>query len=513
MDGLQFELVIVGAGPSGIVAGAMLRDAGFHDFAILEKSDAVGGTWRDNKYPGLTVDIPTPYYSFSFALNADWTSLYSPRAEILDYIVKVADERGLYDRILFNSTVTKAVYDEGENLWYVHRKAGEPIVARYLIAATGFINLAKFPDIPGLKDFKGRLIHPTYWDETTTVKGENVAVIGTGATAIQLVPELAADVGRMSVFQRTPIFLLPKPDDILSDRYKWWMRNVPGAKWVIRLIIGILLDQTINAGITNYPRYRRIFQAIEKNSLKFIEQSVHDPETRKKLTPDYSWGCKRPSFSNTFYPTFNRENVELVTDRIDRVTNKGIVTSDGAQREFDTIICATGYQIYTKESVPTFPTFGRHGKELRRFWDENRYQAYRGVSVTDFPNFFVICGPYAIAHSSYIAMAEDTMKIVIRCLKKARQKSANLIEVKKEAMLRDFEFCIGRRQRLVFYAANCASSNTYYLDTHGDVPTYRPENRILVWLMSRISRMSDYDFKKHEAVSETEDTRLKQCAG
>lgn len=478
------EILIVGAGFGGIGVAIGLMKAGFKDFAILEKSNEVGGTWRDHKYPGLTVDITTSLYQYSFEKNPEWTTFFPAAKELFDYTTACAKKYGVYSHTHFGVDITKAVYDEVENLWRVQGRDGRVFVSRYLIAATGFINVVKFPEIKGIETFRGKKLHSSSWDETTRVDGERVGFIGTGATAIQLIPEIAYKVSRLDVYQRTPIWLLPRNERQNSRRFKWVMRNIPGAMTAVRQFHSLIFDYIIIAGLLRYRFFRRFFQGLGRSAIEHIRSQVKDPQLQEKLTPKYTLGCKRLSFSNKYYPVFNEPHVELVTAPIDSITENAIVTTDGQRREIDTLVCATGYDVFGTESTPTFPVYGRKGVELRNFWDQNRFQSYRGLSVAGFPNYFMIAGPYSVAHASYIAMVEDGTRHIIRCLKTAAARRANNIEVKEESMAKDFQACIKGRRNMVFYSANCGASNSYYIDKHGDVPTFRSSHRLAIWLHS-----------------------------
>lgn len=498
---LTCKVLVIGAGLAGIGSAIGLKKAGINDFVMLEKEQEVGGTWRDHDYPGLTVDISTSIYSFSYEPNPDWSRFFAPRAELFEYAKHCASKYGLYEHIRFGKEVEKAVFDEQANVWRVHCLGGEVLVSRYLITATGFLNVVKFPDIPGLDRFKGRKIHSSHWKRDTEVKGERVGFIGTGATAIQLIPELAPHVSRMDVYQRTPIWLLPKNDAPVGPRLKWAMKHIPGFIHLVRLQNSLLFDYVIIAGALNYggriagfKPFEKLYKSLEKSAIAHVQAQVQNPDLREALIPKYSLGCKRLSFSDKYYLVFNQKNVELVTNPIKEVTADGIVTADGTERKIDTLICATGYEVYTKDSPPTIPIFGVGGQELRNFWHKNRFQAYRGVSITGFPNYFIINGPYSVSHASYIAMVEDEIHHIIRCIKEGDRRGASRVEVKAESMRRDFESCINNRGKTVFFSASCANSNSYYVDQHGDVPTFRPSNRMAAWIHSRTFNLDHYAY-------------------
>ncbi|HTK66837.1 MAG TPA: NAD(P)/FAD-dependent oxidoreductase [Pseudonocardia sp.] len=425
----QHEIVIIGAGPGGIAAGVKLKAAGFHDFVMLEKADEVGCTWRDNVYPGLTVDIPTITYSFSFHKNPDWSNLYAPQPELFAHLRNVVEEHGLRSHLRLGSTVADSRFDPESGLWHTTLEGGGSYVSRFLISATGFLSTPKWPDIEGLDEFEGKKMHTSGWDNDSDLAGKRVAFIGTGATGIQLIPEVVdAGVDALHVFQRTPIFLLPKADLSVA----------------------------------------------------------------KPVRTAYDWGCKRPSFSNVFYPVFNRPEVELVTEPIARLTRTGIVTGDGVERPIDVLVCGTGFHPYGKESTPTYPVYGSSGEDLREYWDRNRYQAVRGFAINGYPNFFMIGGPYAIAHSSYIGMIESVVHNIVRVLGAARRGGADRVEVSARSQAREFEHILRKRGSQIFFVGNCGSSNTYYIDRFGDTPNFRPTYHPNVWWDSRFGKIEPH---------------------
>jgi cation diffusion facilitator CzcD-associated flavoprotein CzcO len=491
------EVIVIGAGLSGIATGIKLRKAGFHDFAILEKEADVGGTWRDNTYPGLAVDIPTLTYSYSFEQNPDWSNLYAPGPELMAYADHCTDKYGVRPHIQFNKTISKAVYDRDQNLWTTYLESGESLTCRYLVSATGFLQVAKMPDIKGMDEFKGKKIHTARWDHEHDLSGERVAVIGTGATAIQLIPQIAPIVKNLSVFQRTPIWLLPKADLPVSERMQKALRYIPGFQRLLRFAIWLLTDMVVVNVLKDYKRFSWLADKAERSCTAHIRNQVKDPEIQEKLIPKYTFGCKRPSFSNNFYPVFNRENCELVTEPIERICEDGIITSDGEVREIDTLICATGFEVFEKKAVPTFPIYGKNGVEITDFWEENRYQAFLGASVPNYPNYFMIFGPYSIASASFIAMIENQTRHLIRCLKTARKRGADCIEVKQESHDRDFQKMLLRGKKMVWALGGCQAANTYNIDRHGDFPGLRPVGSVTTWWKSHSFSMSNYDFTSH----------------
>jgi cation diffusion facilitator CzcD-associated flavoprotein CzcO len=492
---IDHEIVIIGAGFSGLGTGIKLLKKGLGDFIILEKADGVGGTWRDNTYPGLAVDVPTLSYSYGFEQNPNWSNLYAPGAELKAYAEHCAKKYGISVHMRYHCDVTETLYDEKNNVWTTHTADGRSFTSRYLVSATGYLTLPQLPKIDGIESFKGKKMHTGRWDHSHDLTGERVGFIGTGATAIQVIPEIVPKVKSLAVYQRTPIWLLPKQDLPVPKWLQKGFRYVPGLQRLARTVTQVFTDAIMINGLVFNKQLSWMIKWLEKVCIKHVRAQVKDPVIQDKLIPDYDFGCKRPSFTNLFYPVFNEEHVELVTDPITRITEKGIVTADGKEREIDTLICGTGFQVFQKGSVPTFRVFGLNGQEISDYWEVNRYQAFEGATVPQFPNFFMIMGPYSVCTASYFGMIETQSRHLVRCLKAAERRQANYIEVKQSANDKNFAKVQRRAKYTIFQAGNCAKSNSYYIDRHGDSPFIRPSTSIEQWLTSCFFRMSNYHFK------------------
>lgn len=493
---VDYETVIIGSGLSGIGAAIRLIREGFGDFVVLEKANDIGGTWRDNTYPGLAVDIPSLSYSFSFEQNPYWSSLYAPGPEMKAYVDHCATKYGVRPHMRYGMEVEESIYDENRNLWITRTKSGEVFKSRYLVSATGFLTLPKLPAIKGIENFKGKVMHTSRWDHDYDLTGKRVGFIGTGATAIQAIPEIVDQVKSLDVYQRTAIWLLPKKEMPFSPRMQRAFAKVPGLQWLARQVT-IFFTDIVMINLLVFNKYFSFAgKKLEKICVDHIRNQVEDPELQKALTPTYDFGCKRPSFTSKFYPVFNRDNVSLVTNPIDHITENAIVTQDGTVREIDTLICATGFEVFQKGSVPTYRLQGKNGLDISEFWEQNRYQAFMGATVPNFPNFFMMFGPYSVCTASWFGMIDTQSKHLVRCLKAARRRDANYIEVKKSASDRDFERIQRRTKNTIFKAGNCATSNSYYFDRHGDSPTIRPTLGPIHWLASRWFSMSNYVFDK-----------------
>ncbi len=493
---LDHEVVVVGAGFSGIGVAIKLREIGVHDFVVLEKADDIGGTWRDNDYPGLAVDMPSFIYSYPFEMSAEWSRVYAPAREIKAYADHCVEKYGVRPHLRFGNRVTRTVWDPERTAWVTHLAGGETLTSRYLVSASGLLVEPKMPDIEGIDAFKGRLLHSARWDHDVDLSRKRVAVIGTGATAIQLIPAIVDELGHLDVYQRTAIWLLGKPDAEIGDRLQRAFRRAPFLQKAIRWTINALVEVSMGMGFVRYRRFPWIFDRIERSAIESMRKQVDDPETQEKLIPHYSFFCKRPSFSNVYYGVFNRANVDLVTEPIERITADAVVTRDGRERPIDVLICATGYSVFDRGSMPTFEVQGREGRNLGDFWAEHRFQAYEGATVPGFPNLFLMMGPYSAAGASYFTMIDTQTRHLARCLKEARRRGANYIEVKQEAHERDFRKVERRRRDTVLFAGNCTRANSYYFDAHGDTPGLRPVTGLEHWLNSLRFAMDDYEFAR-----------------
>ncbi len=484
------QTVIVGAGFSGIGAGILLDRAGLGDYQILEAGSGPGGTWFWNTYPGVAVDIPSFSYQFSFEQSADWSRTYAKGHELKAYAEHCVDKYGLRDRIRFGTHVTGAEYDDAADLWRVQTDSGT-ITARFLINGSGVLTVPKPPDIEGVADFAGITMHTARWDSSIDLSGKRVAIIGTGASAVQVIPEIAPIVDHLTVFQRTPIWCFPKLDVPLPAAARWAMR-IPGGKALQRLASQAYVELTFPLSAQYYSVFP-LADGAARMGRSFLRREVHDPVIRDKLTPRYAVGCKRPGFHNSYLATYNRENVSLVTEAIERITPSGVRTADGQEHEVDVLILATGFKVMDVDSVPTFPVTGAGGHALGEFWETQRLQAYEGVSIPGFPNFFTVMGPYGYVGSSYFALIEAQVHHIVRCLQRAERVGARRIEVSQEANDRYFAEMLRKRHRQVFWQDSCQSANSYYFDKNGDVPL-RPATTVEAYVRSRRFDLDDYEF-------------------
>jgi cation diffusion facilitator CzcD-associated flavoprotein CzcO len=486
------EVVIVGAGFSGIGAAIQLDKAGFSDSVVLEEGDGVGGAWHWNTYPGVAVDIPSFSYQFSFETSADWSRVYAPGRELKQYAEHCVDSYDVRSRIRLNTKVVGAAFDDEEHLWRVTTADGEELSARFVVGATGVFTKPKPPDIAGLPDYQGTVMHTSRWDHDQDLRGKRVAVVGTGASAIQVIPSIAPLVDRLVVFQRTPIWCLPKLDRPISGVLRALLR-LPPARRPARIASQTFVEATfpLPAHFHGIVPLARIGERVGRD---FLRREVRDPVVRDKLTPRYALGCKRPGFSNDYLATFNRDNVRLETSAIEAITPSGVRVAGGAEQAVDVLVLATGFKVFEAGNMPPFPIRGSGGVDLEDWWDANRYQAYEGVSVPGFPNLFTILGPYGYNGSSYFHLIETQARHIVRCLRRARRTGSTLVEVTPEANERYWKAMLARRHNQIFFQDSCAASNSYYFDRHGDVP-FRPATSLEAsWRSARFD-LDDYRFE------------------
>jgi cyclohexanone monooxygenase len=485
------DTVIVGAGFSGIGTAILLDKAGMSDYLLIEAADGCGGTWHWNTYPGIAVDIPSFSYQFSFEQSADWTRTYAPGRELKAYAEHCVDEYGLRPRIRFNTKVLSAAFDDDADLWHIQADSGDTVTARFLINACGVLTTPQLPDIDGVDSFTGVTMHTARWDHGQDLTGKRVAIIGTGASAVQVIPEIAPIVEQLTVFQRTPIWCFPKADLPLSPIARQAMR-LPGGKVVQRLLSQAYVELTFPLA-AQYFTVNPMAQRAPQLAKAYLRREVKDPTLRDKLTPRYAVGCKRPGFHNTYLSTFNRDNVGLVTEPIEKITGGGVVTADGESHDAEVLILATGFKVLDPDGVLTYSITGPQGRTLSQYWTDHRLQAYEGVSIPGFPNFFTVFGPYGYVGSSYFALIESQSHHIVRCLEHAQRRDATRVEVTQEANDRYFAEMMRKRHRQIFWQDSCSLANSYYFDRNGDVPL-RPATTMEAYWRSRRYPMSDYDF-------------------
>jgi len=419
---IRHEYLVIGAGPGGLCSGIKLKESGRDDFAILEKASGVGGTWYHNRYPGAACDVPSHLYSFSFDCRADWPRPFSPQAEILSYLEACAEKHGLLPHIRFDTKVEAAMWVDAESLWRVTTRSGEVYEAPILLCALGMFNELNYPEIPGLDSFEGTTFHSARWQHDHDLSGEHVAVIGSAASAVQFVPQIAKQVGQLDLYQRTANWVLPKEDTPFSTEQIEHFRNDPEALRGAREEIFNVLEPVLTLDNED------ILAASDKAGREAILQ-VEDPDLQRRLVPQHPYGCKRPLLSNDYYPTFNRSNVELITDSIERIEPKGVVTTDGKLREADTLILATGFD--TTRYLSAIEVVGREGRRLEEEWNDGAY-AYLGTVVPNFPNLFMMYGPNT-NNGSILEMIESQVAFAMAQIERIETQNLVSLEISQEA--------------------------------------------------------------------------------
>jgi cation diffusion facilitator CzcD-associated flavoprotein CzcO len=473
----HYDAVIVGAGFGGIGAAIQLKRLGYDNLLILERESDLGGTWHVNRYPGLAVDIPSSTYSYSFEPNPYWSRLFAPGAELKQYAEHVADTYDVRKYMQFDRVVSGAVWDEDASRWNVALEDGSTVSGQFLLTATGFLSQPKMPDIDGIDTFAGTVIHTTDWPDETDLEGKRIAVIGTGATAVQLIPELAKVASDLTVYQRTPIWVSPKPDYGIPKLMQQAFANVPLAQRAVRTVGTGILEAMMVSAVVHYREFSVANRVAEQFCRAHLYRQVRDPELRRKLTPDYSFGCKRPTFSNDYFPTFTKPHVHLATESIERIDESGIVTADGERRDIDVLVLATGFNLWDT-NFPAIEIIGREGRDLGKFWREKRFQAYEGVSVPGFPNLVSLNSPYSYSGLSYFTTIECQMKHMDRLFGQLQQRGATTFEVDPLANARFLAEMRDKVGNSVLALGQCATANSYYFNQHGEATLLRPSSTI-----------------------------------
>ena len=457
--------LVIGAGFAGVCTAIKLQEAGERDFVVVEKDSDVGGTWHINTYPGAECDVPSQLYSYSFALNPDWSKVYSPQPEIWAYVRRVAEESGTLDRFVFDTAVLDVAWDQGAQRWLVTTTNGD-YAARSVIAGTGALAEPALPDLDGIDGFQGEIFHSARWNHDVDLTGKRIAVIGTGASAIQLVPELQKVAAQLDVYQRTPNWIIPRNERRFSTLEKALFRRVPAAQRAARAAVYAMLEARAPA----FTRFPVLQVATETAAKRNIRKAIADPGLREKVTPAYRAGCKRILISNAYYPALAADNVELVTDGIAKITGNAIVTKDGAERPIDVLVVATGFHV-TDPPIAEHVT-GRDGRRLADVWDEHGMAAYKGTTVNGFPNFFQIVGPnVGLGHSSMIFMIESQVRYVVDAVRTMRREGYGAVEPSADVQQRWTDAIRERMRPTVWTTGGCAS---WYLDKFGNNTTLWP---------------------------------------
>jgi cation diffusion facilitator CzcD-associated flavoprotein CzcO len=444
------RIVVVGAGMAGLGAAHRLLEAGIDDFVVLERADRVGGTWRDNDYPGCAVDVPSAFYSYSFAPKHDWSHSFARQPELLAYLEDFATQPRIAERLHLNCGLTSAEWSDERRRWTVQTPKGA-ISAQLLVPAVGILNRPSTPDIPGLESFSGKVFHTTAWDHDYSLTGKRVAVIGTGSTASQVIPAIAADVGQLTVFQRSAGWVLPRIDWKVPRIEKLLMKYVPGLQKVRRwrqhwLREVLLLPALLKPG--------RDIAAIEALCRWHLRRQVPDAAIRAKLTPKNTFGCKRPIMSSDYLRTFMRNNVELVTEAITEVRPNAVVTADGREHEIDVLVLATGFKPY--EWADAARVVGRNGTTLDHDWRKHGARSYLGGAVHGFPNLFYVVGPNTAVFTSILFMIERFIEHFVTVVQEMDRRGLEVVEARSDAQ-DEFGDEMDRRLDGTVWTSGCTS--------------------------------------------------------
>lgn len=420
-----YEVIIAGSGFGGLCMGVKLKQAGIDNFLILEKDRECGGTWWANHYPGCAVDVPSHLYSFSFARKADWTRAFARQEELLAYTRSIIRDFGLAPHLRANCALLGARFDEAGGFWHVRTSVGE-FTAKSLVSSLGAFCRPAIPQIEGIADFAGPMFHSAAWQHDTDLSGKRVAVIGTGASAAQFIPELVPQVAQLDVYQRTAAWVIPRPDRVFGAFEKALLARVPGLQWLYRAKVYLQYESRA-LGFVYMPGFLRV---IEWQSRRGLRRQIADPDLRRKLTPDYALGCKRVLVTSTYHPAMAQSNVALVTEGIRQIRRGSIVSADGVERPADAIIFGTGFDIGAL--IHTVDVRGIGGKRLGGE-DGASLDAYKGSTAAGFPNFFMVAGPNAgLGHNSFIYMIESSAAYITGAIKALRAQQLHSVDVKRE---------------------------------------------------------------------------------
>ncbi|WP_433658768.1 flavin-containing monooxygenase [Nocardia sp. CA-128927] len=480
----RVKTIIIGGGFSGLGLAIRLSQQGRNDFLVLERGSDVGGTWRDNTYPGAACDVPSHLYSYSFALNPDWSRSFSRQGEIQQYIQGVAKKYNARDNHIFDCDVTRVRWNNDSAEWEIESSKGN-FVADTVVSAVGALCEPALPDIKGINDFQGETFHSARWNHDADLTGKRVAIIGTGASSIQIVPEIAGKVAHLDVYQRTAPWLLPRMDRPYTKAERLAFKYVPGFQRLSRSAIYAARETQV-VGLAKFPALMQAFELLAKAKLRY---EVRDPELRAKVTPDFRIGCKRMLISNNYYPALSRDNVDVVTDGIAEVRANSIVTKDGTEREIDALIVATGFHV---TDSPVYNTIsGRDGRTLSEVFDEIGQQGYKGATIANFPNMFFLLGPnVGLGHTSMVFMIESQLNYIADALATIDRLGLRTVEVRRDAQ---DEFNVDLQKKLsksVWINGGCAS---WYLDKHGNNTTLWPDFTFEFRRLTRNFDLSAYE--------------------
>lgn len=479
----DFPIAIIGSGFGGIGMAIRLKKAGIDSFTMFERAGEVGGTWRDNTYPGAACDVPSHAYSLSFEQDPSWSRRYSPSAEIQAHLLRLVEKWRLRPHIRFHTAIVGARFDEDAGTWTLRTSHGDTFTARVVVSAVGGLVDPALPDIPGRDSFAGKAVHTARWDHGYDMAGKRVGVIGTGASAVQVVPSIAPDVAKLSVFQRTPAWVVPKRDRVYSERAKRLFARFPLLQKASRAVLYWMSELFGPMIFLDAPRLSAVG---ERMSLRHLHEQVKDPALRAKLLPRFQFGCKRILVSDDYWASFERENVELVCDPIEAIEPAGIRTRDGRLHELDAIVFATGFEVGLARAP--FPVTGRAGRTLDQAW-RNGAVAYKGMTVSGFPNWFILMGPNTgPGHTSVLVYTEAQIEHALQAIRRLRRENAKYVDVRQDVQDRYNERIQGRMKYMVW-----PTCNSWYLSADGSNHSLYPGFACEYVWSARSFRPADYE--------------------
>ncbi|MFJ4654149.1 flavin-containing monooxygenase [Nocardia sp. NPDC088792] len=498
----QHEVIVIGAGIGGICAGVKLQEIGIDDFLIVDRVGGLGGTWYSHHYPDAGCDIPTTTYQFSFARKPDWDRLFAKRDQILEYLREVAADHDLPRHMRFGVNVVQEVWDDTHDLWRLHLESGEVLTARFVISAVGaYINPKLSPNIPGLGSFEGVSMHPSDWNHDYDFTGKRVAIIGVGASTMQIAPQLAPQVASLDIYQRTPQVYLPKPDFVLRK----WMQQLlalPGGSAAANGVAQVLIDSLLRVAVyTPHPLWRLGARGIDAAGRQlyagWVRIKVKDKQTRDKLRPGFGIVCIRGGCGGGYLPTLNRGNVDLITSGIAEVTPDGIRTADGTERPIDALVLSTGYEVFSDpESYKPGTVLGRNGFDLGLFYNTEELKAYYSTSVAGIPNRFIMIGPYSWTGTAFHYFVENSMRHIAAVIDETRRRGARSVEVRAEAQEEFHRNMLRSGRNLAYYLeTRCEGSNSYFVNSQGKSPYIRPWSLLKTYRRAVRFDRDDYRYR------------------
>jgi cation diffusion facilitator CzcD-associated flavoprotein CzcO len=504
----DYEVAIIGAGPGGIAAAHLLQQRGIEDFVIIERGDDFGGTWRDNHYPGLAVDIPTLWYQLSFAPNPNWSRLFAPGPEIYRYLRDTASKLGLYDRLQANSEVVQQRWDDAAGLWRLAVRGGPAIAARFVISSVGgYVNAKDTVDIDGVEDFEGTILRPNAWDDGYQTRGKRIAIVGTGSSGVQIAAALSTEAETLEVYQRTPAWVLPKIDFDIPPLMRTALR-LPGVITAVNVAGRALMDVAMIAPIVHVlsrlpdrllvrimPFYDAYCRSLYRLLLRAV---VHDPATRRALVPRYGIMAKRPVISSAFLSALNNPRTHLVTTPIERITRDGVRTIDGRDHPADLLVLATGYELWTDpETYRPGTVLGANGFDLAEYYRAHGLRSYAGTAHPRLPNRWEIVGPHGFVGFAWPDFVETTAAHAVRIIDETRRRGAQVAEVSQDAFNRWDATMMRRGRTAHLYFTDCNPGlRTYFINSQRDTVYHRPQTITASRRFARRSPLADYEFTR-----------------